>query len=387
MAIPLSYNVRSIRARPRVAALCVLGVGLVVAVFVVLLSMAEGFSAELRSTGRLDNAIVVGRGSSSALTSQVRLEHRHAILADPRVARRQDGTAMASWELVVIVALPRKSDGRRTNVTLRAVPPQAFEVHVGPRVTAGRPFTPGLPEVIVGRRIAERIGGLDVGGTLRFRRRELRIVGLFESQGPAFESEIWGDFDTLGAFFERGPGSNVLVVRMKDPREIADLDRWIRSQPNMPLKATVEAQYYDEMAGPIARLLAALATLVSIVMGTGAVFGAMNTMYAVVAARTREIGTLRALGFSRLAVLASFVAEAGCLSLLGGALGCALALPVHGLSTAATNVQTFSEVAFAFRITPAILASALLFALVMGLVGGLLPAVRAARLPIAEAIR
>lgn len=387
MPLPLSYNVRSVRSRWRLTLLAVLGIALVVAVFTVLLAMSEGFATALRSTGRTDNAMIVLRGSNSELGSQVRLDHRKMILDNDLLFRRPDGQALASWEWVVILALPRKSDGRRTNVTLRAVPPQAFEVRGGIRVTAGRRFTPGLDEVIVGRRIMDRVGGLELNGRLKYQRKRLAIVGVFESDGAAFESEVWGDFDTLGALFERGVGSNSLVVRMKDPAQIPALDRWIRAQPGMPLRALSERKYYEDQAGPVAKVLKGLAAIVALVMGIGAVFGAMNTMYAIVAVRTREIGTLRALGFSRLAVLLSFVMESAFLALIGGVLGCLLAFPMHGFSTGTSNIQTFAEIAFAFRITPGIVAASLIFAGVMGVAGGLLPALRAARMPIAGALR
>jgi ABC-type lipoprotein release transport system permease subunit len=319
--------------------------------------------------------------------SHVPLDDRNTILADHRLARGEDGQALASWEWVMVLSLPKKTDGRRTNVTLRAVPPRAFEVRGGIRMTTGRRFTPGLDEVIVGRRIMDRVRRLELGGTLRYRRKEFKIVGVFESEGAAFESEVWGDFDTLGALFRFGAGSNSLVVRIKDPAQIPALDRWIRSQPQMQLRAEPERQYYEDQAGPVAKALKTLAALVALIMGVGAVFGAMNTMYAIVAARIREIGTLRALGFSRRAILFSFVLESGFLALVGGVLGCLLASTMHGYATGAANLQSLSEVAFAFRITPGIVASGLAFAVAMGVAGGLLPAVRAARLSIARAVR
>lgn len=387
MALPLYYNVRNVWERRRATLLATLGVALVVAVFAVLMAMSEGFASALRSTGRPENAIIVERGSNSELTSSVPLDHRNRILADHRLARTPGGRALASWEWITVLKLPRKSDGRKTNVTLRAVTPQAFDVRGGIRLLAGRRFTPGLAEVMVGRRIMERVRGLGLGGTLNYLRKDFTIVGVFESEGAAFESEVWGDFDTVGALFQRGAGSNSMVVRMNDQAQIPALDHWIRTQPGMRLRALPERQYYEDQAGPVTTVLKGLAALVAVIMGIGAVFGAMNTMYAIVAARTREIGTLRAVGFSRRAILFSFVAEAAFLALIGGILGCLLAFTMHGYTTGTSNLQTFSEVAFAFRITPAIVASSLAFALGMGVAGGLLPALRASRLPIAAAVR
>ena len=251
----------------------------------------------------------------------------------------------------------------------------------------GRSFTPGLDEVIVGRKLTNRISGLEIGGHVKYQQKLFKIVGLFESTGAAFESEVWGDYDTLSAIFQRGGGSNSLVVRMKDAATIPELDRFIRAQPQMQLQALSERQYYAEQAGPLARVLQGLANFVAGIMGVGAVFGAINTMYAIVAARTREIGTLRALGFSRRAILVSFLIESVILALVGGAIGCLLAFPMNGFSTGTGQTQSFSEIAFNFRITPEIVLIGMGFAVVMGVLGGLLPALRGSWMPITSALR
>ena len=387
MAVPLSYIARNIRVRWRLTLLGVVGITLVVAVFAVLMAMSEGFSTALRSSGRTDNAVIVTRGSASEMLSELSPEARDLIDADDRLARGPGGQALASWESVMIMSLPKRTDGRRTNVTLRGVSPQAFEVRGGIRLTAGRVFAPGLAEVIVGRRIRDRVRGVDLGQTFLYRRRSFIVVGIFESEGAAFESEVWGDHATFNALLTRRTLYNCGVVRMKDAADIPSLDRWIRSLPGSSLQAVPERLYYENQGGQVSMVLRALARLVAVVMGVGAVFGAMNTMYAIVAARTREVGTLRALGFSRRAILFAFVAESALLALIGGALGCLLAFTVHGYTTGASNLQTFREVAYAFRITPAIVGSGMAFALVMGILGGLLPSLRAARLPIATAVR
>jgi len=387
MAIPLYYNVRNVRVRWQVTLLAIGGIALVVAVFAVLMSMSEGFKAALRSTGRTDNAIIVQRGSASELTSGVPLDDRNKIVVDERIAQDSEGRPLASWEWVIVIGLPKLSDGVLTNITLRAVTPRAFEVRSGIDIVEGRTFAPGLDEVIVGRKLVDRIEDIAVGETVKYKQKRFRIVGLFESSGGAFESEIWGDFDSLGADFQRGAGSSSLVVRMKDPATIPELDRWIRAQPQMQLQALEERQYYEEQAGSLATILRSLATFVALVMGVGAVFGAVNTMYAIVAARTREIGTLRALGFSRRAILASFLVESIILAFLGGVVGCLLAFPMNGFSTGTGQTQSFSEIAFSFRITTEIVITGLVFAMVMGVVGGLFPALRGARLPITTALR
>ena len=387
MALPLSYNIRNVRVRWQVTLLAISGIALVVAVFSILLSMSAGFQMALRATGRPDNALIVQRGSASELTSGIRIDDRNTILADDRIARRPDGSPMASWEWVVVMSLPKVDNGGSTNVTLRAVTPQAFEVRGGIDLVEGRNFQPGLDEVIVGRKIMGRIEGLKLGQQVKYMDKRFTVVGVFESQGGAFESEIWGDFNVMGAMFQRGAGSNSVVVRMKDASQIPALDKWIRSQPQMQLQAVPEPKYYSDQAGPLAAILKGLAAFVAFVMGVGAVFGAMNTMYAIVASRTREIGTLRALGFSRFSILSSFVMESMVLALLAGAIGCLLALPMNGFSTGTAQTQSFSEVAFSFRLTPGIIMTGMVFAGAMGLIGGLLPALRAARMPITRALR
>jgi len=387
MALPLSYNVRNVRSRWQVSVLAVIGIGLVVTVFVALMAMRTGFERALRSTGTPGNAMVVQRGSASELTSWVPLAHRNKIVVDPRVATGKDGRPLASPEIIVVGAMPRRSDGILTNVTIRGVTPRSFEVRGGIEIRQGRLFNPGLYEVIVGERIAQRISGLDIGATIPIQRHDWTIVGTFASRGGAFESEVWGDLDTMAEPLRRTGGSSSLAVRLKDPATLEAFDTWIRDDPEMQLQAVEERKYYEDQAGGLSNTLLFLVAFVSFTMAIGAVFGAMNTLYAIVAARTREIGTLRALGFSRRSILLSFVVESVLLAMAGGALGCLLALPINGFSTASGQTPSFSEVAFAFQVTPDILIRGLAFATVMGLVGGLLPAFRAARLPITRALR
>ncbi|HWW93637.1 MAG TPA: ABC transporter permease [Vicinamibacteria bacterium] len=386
MALPLSYNVRNVRHRWQVTMLAVSGIALVVAVFTVLMAMSEGFSRALRSTGRPDNAMIVQRGSASELTSWIPIDQRNLILVRDEVARDTEGQPLASPEDVVVTNKPKK-DGSPTNVTVRGVTPKAFDVRGGIKILDGRKFTPGLYEVIVGDKIARRVRGLELGSSVKLQKHEWKVVGTFSSQGGAFESEIWGDADVMGVDFGRTGGYNAMSVRLKPGADVTELDHWIRSNPQMQLQAVSERKYYDDQAGPLAKILRQLATFVAVIMGVGAVFGAMNTMYAIVAARTREIGTLRALGFSRRAILFSFVVESVTLALAGGAIGCLLAVPMNGYSTGTGQTQSFSEIAFAFQITPGIVMSSVAFAVVMGVIGGLLPSVRAARLPITSALR
>jgi putative ABC transport system permease protein len=249
----------------------------------------------------------------------------------------------------------------------------------------GRPLTPGLDEVIVGERAADRFG-LALGSFVKIQKRDWKIVGIFTAEGSGFESEIWGDLNVMAGPMRREGGYQVVVVRLADPSSLEAFRKTLEDDPQLQVSVTQEREYYEAQVGGVGTALLGLSVFVAVVMGTGAVFGAMNTMYAIVAARTREIGTLRALGFSRRSVLFSFVTESVFLAFIGGVLGCILALPANGV-TSATNGANFSELAFAFRITPFALGVGIAFALVMGLLGGLLPAFRAARMPITSALR
>src|SRR5579859_1284814 len=386
MALPITYNVRNLVVRWKVTLLAICGIGMVVTVFVILLSMASGFRLALRSTGSTRNAIVVQQGSTSELTSGFSREQADLIAVDSRVARGSDGKPLASPEMVIVANVPKRNTGVLTNVTIRGVTQKAFQVRNEIKIVAGRNFTPGLYEIIVGKRIQERVTGLDIGSKMTVMKHDFVVVGLFTADGSSFESEVWGDLDAMSPAFNRAGGQNSLTVRLADPRTIDHFNADIKANPQFQLEMKQERQYYEDQAGFTANALLGLAMFVSIVMGVGAVFGAMNTMYAIVAARTREIGTLRALGFSRFSILLAFVLEAIFLALIGGVLGCLLSFPMNGFA-AGTNGPNFSDLAFAFHITSRDLTQGLIFALVMGIIGGLLPAFRAAQLPITIALR
>ena len=386
MALPLSYNVRNLRSRWKVTLLAIFGIALVVAAFVTILSMARGFNIALSSTGSDNNAIVTQRGSMSELSSWMDVSAANLVSVDPRIARGDDGKPLASCEVVVITARPTKESGLPTNITFRGVTPTAFKVRNGIKIVEGRMFTPGLFEVIVGKRIADRLQGMEVGSIIPIQRKNWKVVGLFTANGSSFESEIWGDYDAMAPAIGRNGGCESLTARLTNPAVLSSFDKDLRANPQFQLQADAEKQYYENLAGPTAGALMGLAAFVAVVMGIGAVFGAMNTMYAIVSQRTREIGTLRALGFSRFSILFSFVMESVLLAIVGGVLGCLIALPMNGY-TAATGTNAFSELAFAFKVTPQLLLTGLIFAVVMGFVGGLLPALRASRMPITRALR
>jgi len=385
MALPLAYNVRNLKARWQVNLLAIVGIALVVSVFVSLSAMSAGFRSVLRSTGRDDNVIVVQKGATSELTSSFPRSAAERVLVDERVARSAGGAPLASPEIVVVANLRRASDGALTNATLRGVSQAAFDVRGGISVTSGRRFNPGLCEIMVGQRAAS-LFGLTLGSTVRIQKRDWEVVGTFVSAGSGFESELFGDLDTMAQEFHREGIYQSLVLRLSNPAGLDDFAKQVADTAGVQLEAKQERRFYEDESGPTAKAILGLAVFVSAIMGIGAVFGAMNTMYAVVSTRTREIGTLRALGFSRRSILAAFVIESAVLALVGGALGCLLAVPVDGLTTA-TGGPNFSELSFAFRITLQAVSAGLVFAVVMGIGGGLLPAFRAARLTIVNALR
>lgn len=384
MALPISYNIRSLYVRRKMTLLAVGGIALVIAVLVVLIAMANGFRVALSATGSTSNAIVTQRGSNSELTSGISRENAQVLTDDARVMRDANGKALASPELVVVANLRRK-DGADVNTTVRGVSPMAFTVRTGITVTEGRTFQPGLYEVIVGRRVFDRMEGMAIGKSFKLQRKEWTIVGVFDADGSGFESEIWGDVEVMSPAFNRG-GYQSVTLRMRDASTIDALNAELEHSPRMQVQAIQERQYYEDQSGSVANQLLGLAGFVAVVMGIGAVFGAMNTMYALVAARRREIGTLRALGFSKGSILTAFVIESTFLSVVGGVLGCLLALPANGISSAAGGAN-FAEVAFAFRISGLSLGVGMGLAVVMGIAGGVLPAFRAARVPITSALR
>jgi putative ABC transport system permease protein len=386
MALPLSYNIRNVAVRWRVTLLAVGGIALVVAVLLVLTAMANGFRVALRSTGSPDNAIVTQRGSSGELTSGFSRDNASMIIVDSRVARDEQGRPLASPEIVIVASLPRTTDGAEVNVTVRGVSPIAFKVRKNIQIVEGRTFTPGLYELVVGKKASDRYQGAQVGSTIRIQRRSWTVVGVFTADGSGFESEIWGDVDVMGPAFNRSNGYQSLTLRLKDPSSVAAFDADLQRNPNMQVQMASELEYYEKQAGSTATTLVVLAVFVGVVMGIGAIFGAMNTMYGLVASRTREIGTLRALGFSRMSILVAFMIESAFLALLAGMVGCILALPVNAMS-GATGGANFSEVAFAFRLSPVWLAIAIVAAVLMGIFGGFFPSFRAARTPITAALR
>lgn len=385
MAIPLKYNLRNLVVR-RVSTLMTIGtIALVVAVFVALMSLANGLNSSLVETGSPENVVILRDGAQTEMQSFVTKEAFQVIQTIPGIARDNQGKPIASGEVVVLINLLRRGDISASNVTVRGVSETGVTLRPHLKLVGGRMFRPDVGEAIVSRKIADRFQGVSLGDELQLGRRKFAVVGIFDAGGTGFDSEIWSDVVGVSDAFDRASYSSVLI-RAENVATRDQLVSRIESEQRLKLESKSELAYYEEQtsaSGPIR----GLGIFVAIIMGIGACFGGMNTMYASVAYRTREIGTLRALGFSKASILTSFVIESMILSLVGGVIGCLLALPVNGIATGTMNFRTFSEVAFSFRITPDLLLSALIFSLLLGFIGGLLPSRLAARMPITKALR
>ncbi len=387
MAIPLAYNLRSVLNRPVSTATTALGIGLTVAIYVGALALAAGFRASLVSTGSPDNVLLLRKGADSEISSGISLEHSNIIKAHPDVAVGPDGRPRASAEMVIVVNKPRLGQTGSSNVMLRGVDAAAADLRGGLTIVAGRMFTPGTDEVIVAKRIAGRFANCGVGDKLRFEQRDFTVVGQFTASGSAFESEIWGDANVLMPALNRTGYYQTMVFRMKDPARFAQLKKELEADPRLQVDVKHEREFYAAQSEAFTGLITAVGTFITVIMAIGALFGAANTMYATIGARTREIAMLLVLGFSPVAVMASFVLESVLLSLIGGVVGCVLSLPMNGITSSTTNFQSFSEMAFQFQITPAILLQALIFSALLGIIGGFFPALKASRQSLSRSLR
>jgi len=385
MAIPLKYNLRNLVVRRNTTLMTAFSITLTVAVFVVLMALAKGLQLSLSATGQPSNILILREGSQSEATSSVGRETLQVITYLSGIAKNAKGGPWVSPELIVLINLPRRNQTQGSNVTIRGLGPDGPSLRPEFKIMGGRFFRSGLREVIVSKRISERFQDCGLGDKLRFAKGYWTVVGTFEAGGTAYDSEIWTDVNELAADFDRDAYSSV-IVRATDASALARLKDQISGDRRLHLKTQSEREYYDSQTR-FAAPIKALGFFIAVLMAVGASFAAMNTMYAAVARRTKEIGTLRVLGFSRGSILLSFVLESVFIALLGGAIGCVLALPVNGVTTGTTNFATFSEVAFNFRVTPPLLMNGMMFALFMGLFGGLFPAWRAAHENIVTALR
>lgn len=387
MAIPLVYNMQSLRARWRSTVVAVLGIAGTVGVFVAMLSLARGFEATLIASGSPRNAMVRRAGATSEMDSGITLEQVRVIEDAPGVERTSAGP-LVSPEVVVVAAFPLKGRDTEGNAQVRGVSPKALAVRPTVKLVAGRLFEPGLTELVVGRNVAGSYVGLDLGNSIRFGGGTWTVVGVFDAGGTAFDSEIWCDANVLKQVYQRPQNLfQSVTARLTSPGALTAFKDALTVDPRVTVQIDREVAYYAKQSQQLTTLITVLGAIVAVVMGIGAVFGALNTMYSAVAERAREIATIRVLGFSSTSVVLSFVAEAACIAVVGGVLGCVVVLPLNGLTTGTMNWQTFSHLAFAFRVTPLLLVWGLLFALLMGLIGGVPPAIRAARAQIAMALR
>jgi putative ABC transport system permease protein len=387
VAIPLIYNLRSLRARWSSTVVAVLGLAGTVGVFVAMLSLARGFEATLTASGSPRNAIIRRAGATSEMDSGIALDQVRVIEDAPGVERASVGP-LVSPEVVVVAAFPLKGRETEGNAQIRGVSPKALAVRPTVKIAAGRMFEPGMTELVVGRNVATSYIGLDLGARVRFGGGTWTVVGVFDAGGTAFDSELWCDATVLKQVYQRPQHLfQSATVRLTSADALAAFKDALTADPRVTVQVDREVEYYAKQSRQLTTLITVLGAIVAAVMGVGAVFGALNTMYSAVAERAREIATMRALGFGAGSVVLSFVVEALCMALVGGVVGCVVVLPLNGLTTGTINWQTFSHLAFAFRVTPLLLVWGLLFALLMGLVGGVPPAIRAARTRVAVALR
>lgn len=384
--IPLHYIWRNLASRRLTTALTAGGMALVVFVFTAVLMLDAGLRATMVSTGSPDNVLVIRSGSGTEIQSSIDADQLGVLESLPHVALGADGQLMAARECVVLYSLVKKQTGVPTNVTIRGSTQTGLALRPQVQLVAGRMFRPGANEIIVGASLAKSFAGVEIGQTLAFARREWQIVGVFEAGQTAFNSEMWGDVEQLRQAFRRSLHSS-LIFRLDDIRNFDAVKTLIASDRRLTVEIKPETQFYADQSKVLAGFISILGLTLSVIFSAGAIIGAMITMYAAVANRTAEIGTLRAIGFSRGNILVAFLLESLLLSLLGGLTGLAAASLLQSLSVSTMNWQTFSELAFAFRLTPGIALSALLFSLAMGLIGGVLPAWRAARLNIVSSLR
>jgi putative ABC transport system permease protein len=385
MALPLNYSFRNALVRWRSTIATVLGIALVVFVFVLLQSLAAGIEKSSGNTGDPRNIMIVRKGSTAESASLISRPTFTEIRYFEEIARNEKGEPVISADVLVLVNLPRRENNGEANVLLRGVTPRGMELRPQVKLTAGRWFEPGQREIVVSAKLAKRFANFGIGDSFKTGSATFTVVGWLDGGGSAFDSECWLDADECRSTFERDMYSSFLI-RVPDDASAEKLITRIENDRRFKLKAEKEVEYYKKQtmtAAPIKWLGGFLAVMMSV----GAVFAAMNTMYAAVGARTREIGTLRVLGFRRRAVVTALMIEGGFLAFLGGIIGCAVAFYWNGYTTATMGFETFSEIVFQFSVTPQLVAEGLIFAVVVGLVGTLFPALRASRLPVIAALK
>ena len=386
MKIPFNYIARNLGARKLTTILTAGGMALVVYVFATVLMLSAGLEKTLVATGRDDNVIVIRRASQTEVQSAVDRPSASILESLPEIATGEDGRKLVSREPVVLINLAKRTNGKPSNVVIRGVTPAGLVLRPQVHIVEGRMFRPGTSEIIAGRSIAEGFQHAGLGENLHFAQRDWTVVGIFDAGHTGFDSEVWGDAEQMMQAFRRSSFSAV-IFRLVDTGQFDDVKTAIESDPRLTLEAKRESRFYAEQSEALSKFIRYLGISISVIFSIGAVIGAMITMYASVASRTGEIGTLRALGFSRRSILAAFMLESLLLGLVGGLVGLVAASFMQALSISTMNFQTFAEIAFSFTLTPRIVIAALVFSLAMGFVGGFLPAARAARMKIVDALR
>ena len=382
------FNIRTLPGRIGSASAAVVGIAFVVVVLVGVLSIGEGFRRVMVVAGSPDTALVLRAGADNEMSSVLSRADVDAVRDAPGVARGADGKALISPEMFVLVDLPKRSTNTSANVPLRGVQRGGFAIRPEVKIVEGRPFAWGKNELIVGRGAHLEFGGTEVGADLHFGTNVWKVVGLFEANGSISESELWADAAVLGLAYQRGSSHSIVITKLASAGSFQQFKDALTSDPKVSVQVKKEAEYYESQSRTLRGLVTGLAFIVCSLMGLGAMFGALNTMYTAVAARAREIATLEALGFGGFAVMMSVIAESLLLALVGGVLGAIVAwLGFDGYRAATMNWQTFSQVAFAFDVNARLMRGAILYALAIGFVGGLFPAIRAARMPVALALR
>jgi len=386
-SVPISYNLRSVRARWTSTIVAILGIAGTVGVFVAMLSLARGFRSTLVASGSPTNALVMRAGAASEMMGGITLDSVKVLQDAPGIARDNSGP-LVTQEVVGVVPFPLVSTGTDANVQIRGVSPNVLRIRTFAKIVQGRMFVPGLTELVVGKNASRTYTGLTLGNTVNFGGGRWKVVGVFDAGGSAFDSEVWCDGRILAQVLKRP--ENIFqsaTVRLASADSFQRFKDAVTSDPRMNVDVIREIDYYAKQSTTMTRLITVLGGLVAAIMAIGAVFGALNTMYSAVAERGREIATMRALGFSAWHVVLSFLFEALLISFIAGLVGCLAVLPLNGLTTNTMNFQTFSNVAFAFRITLGLLVLGVLFGLIMGVLGGMIPALRAAFRPVAAALR
>jgi putative ABC transport system permease protein len=386
MAIPLSYNLRNLKVRITTTVMTALGIALTVAVLLAVMALVEGLRNAFQTTSHPLNVLVMRRGSTSELSSNFSRQQYQDLKFNPGIARNQAGEPLASLEMVTVIVLDAPGKDAGTNINLRGLTQTGLELRDGLRLEQGRWFTPGRREAVIGRNLLNAFNNTYVGGKLQFGRGDWEIVGVISHKNSAVNSEVWVDLNQVSADYERSSVLSSALLRAMDEPGVNTLINSLRDDQRLNVDAKTETEYYASQmvaAAPVQFL----GTFIAIIMAVGSCFAAMNTMYAAVARRAREVGTLRVLGFSRGGILMSFFLESLLLSVLGGLLGIALVLPLNNVTAAMGNFITFSETSFNFRVTPTIMAVGLAFAVVLGALGGILPARSAARKEILTALR